>query len=285
MEGHRKIDRLVDTARVLEGGGFPVRRPFPTGELSVFDPFLLIDELGPIDWEPGQAIGAPAHPHRGFETVTYLLEGRTAHRDSTGNSGDLSAGDVQWMTAGRGIVHEELPHPVFKREGGRMHGFQIWVNLPSSHKMMAPRYQEVPGCGLPTATSEDGLVSVKVIAGASMGVAAKIDTVTPIQLLHVMLDPGGRLEQEISQDHSALVYPFKGSLFVGGEHCREGQAALLGAGNRVLIEARKTRGEALVLSGQPLGEPVARYGPFVMNTEQELRQAFLDYQLGRMGQL
>ena len=178
----RSVVEIVPTHIVREGGGFKVRRPFRMGR--VLSPFLLIDEMGPVDYGPGEAVGAPWHPHRGFETVTYLLDGRMRHEDSAGNSGELNPGDVQWMTAGRGIIHCEEPHEDFLKTGGRTHGFQIWVNLPAEHKMMAPRYQEVPASESPTV--EENGVSARIIAGECMGVSSSIDTKT-VSYTHLTL--------------------------------------------------------------------------------------------------
>ncbi|HEU0092969.1 MAG TPA: pirin family protein, partial [Vicinamibacteria bacterium] len=176
----RKVERVITAHRQLEGGGFVVRRPFPTGALALVDPFLLLDEMGPAAYGPGEAKGAPDHPHRGFETVTYMLEGQFEHEDSAGNKGAIAAGDVQWMTAGSGVVHSEMPSGDIRRRGGRIHGFQVWVNLPARDKMMRPRYQEVPGARIPHAATEDGRAEVRVIAGEALGVRAVIDTRTPI---------------------------------------------------------------------------------------------------------
>ena len=169
----RTVAGVVNSIETLEGGGFLVRRPFPKASFSDFDPFLLLDEMGPMDVAPGEAKGAPDHPHRGFETVTYLLSGEMEHKDSRGHAGRLSSGDVQWMTAGAGVVHSEMPSREFMRTGGRMHGFQLWVNLPQRDKMTKPRYQEIPGAQIPKATSADGLVTVGVIAGKAMGEASR----------------------------------------------------------------------------------------------------------------
>nr|AIF02258.1 Pirin domain-containing protein [uncultured marine group II/III euryarchaeote KM3_155_G07] len=297
----RAIDSIVPTHRLLEGGGFPVRRPAALGRLT--DPFLLLDEMGPVDWPPGEAIGAPAHPHRGFETVTYMLEGRMCHEDSGGNSGVLGPGDVQWMTAGRGVVHSELPHPEFLESGGVMHGFQIWVNLPAEKKMMEPRYQDVPADEIPVAESDDGRVRAVVVAGECLGVRAVIDTVIPITYLHVSILPGGSLTQELDSALNGLVFCFGGALKIGcavngteneeaneggdgeidGEMVEDGEMAILSKGDEVTFSVPKDAeegAELLLLAGQPLDEPVARYGPFVMNTEAEIRQAFIDYQSG-----
>jgi redox-sensitive bicupin YhaK (pirin superfamily) len=283
----RTLDRIVPTHTLLEGGGFPVRRPAALGR-SV-DPFLLIDEMGPVDWPPGQAIGAPAHPHRGFETVTYLLEGRMCHGDNAGHSGEIGPGDVQWMTAGRGVVHEELPHPEFKENGGVMHGFQIWVNLPAKAKMMQPRYQEIPGSEIPNVTSEDGLVLARVIAGECLGAAAKIDTVIPIDYIHFTIQPGGELVQPVKRGMNAMIYCFGGALKIGEsdsvETVQDGQLGLLTEGDSVrisVVENATENAEFLLLSGVPIDEPIARYGPFVMNTDAEIQQAFEDYHAGKI---
>ncbi len=214
----RPVLDVVDSVRTLEGGGFPVRRPFPTQRLMQVDPFLLLDHLGPVTWGPGQGIGAPDHPHRGFETVTYLLSGGFQHKDSAGHAGKLSPGDVQWMTAGSGVVHSELPSDEFMRDGGVMHGFQIWVNLPARDKMMPPRYQEIPAARIPQATSAEGKVTVRVIAGTALGVSALIETRTPIHFLHFTIHPGGELAQPVPAGDNALVYLISGQAQVGHEH-------------------------------------------------------------------
>ena len=286
----RSVARLVDSERTLEGGGFPVRRPFPTRELMQVDPFLLLDHLGPVRWGPGAGIGAPDHPHRGFETVTYLLSGEMQHKDSAGHAGRLTPGDVQWMTAGAGVVHSELPSDAFMRDGGVMHGFQIWVNLPARDKMIRPRYQEIPAARIPRAASSDGKVEVRVIAGQAMGVSAVIETRTPIVFLHYSLAPGGAARQEIPSEYRALVYLVSGDARVGAPArlVREGQMALLGSGDTLSLAVdpgSAATAELLVLGGVPLNEPVARYGPFVMNTRDEIMQAMRDFQEGRMGRI
>ena len=286
----RPVVSVVDSVRTLEGGGFPVRRPFPTKELMQVDPFLLLDHLGPVTWGPGEGIGAPDHPHRGFETVTYLLSGGFQHKDSAGHAGKLTPGDVQWMTAGSGVVHSELPSDEFMHDGGVMHGFQIWVNLPARDKMMKPRYQEIPKTGVPEALSADGKVKVRVIAGAALGKSAVIETRTPIYFLHFTIQPGGKVEQEIPAGYNALIYLISGELRAGAEqkHVHEGQMVRLGDGAAVSLAVAEDAGspaDLLLLAGQPLNEPVARYGPFVMNTREEIEQAFRDYQSGNMGKI
>jgi hypothetical protein len=275
---------MVQAHRQTEGGGFVVRRPFPTAGLRHADPFLLLDEMGPVDYAPGEAIGAPDHPHRGFETVTYVLDGEMEHEDSAGHRGKLASGDVQWMTAGRGIVHAEMPSRAFQDHGGRMHGFQIWVNLPKRDKMMAPRYQEISRDKIPEGTSADGLAKVKVVAGEALGAKAVIETRTPISYLHFTLQPGAKVDVPLPRDHAAYAYVFKGDAIVSGKDVREGQLAMLGEGDSLELAASEDA-QLLVLSGVPLQEPVVQYGPFVMNTENEIRQAIIDYQSGRLGEI
>jgi redox-sensitive bicupin YhaK (pirin superfamily) len=282
----RPVARVVDALSTLEGGGFPVRRPFPVAGFSHFDPFLLIDHLGPVTWKPGAALGAPDHPHRGFETVTYVIQGENEHRDSFGNSDILRPGDVQWMTAGGGVIHSEMPTPDFHKAGGVQQGFQIWVNLPAIDKMMTPRYQTLRADQIPVAKSTDGKVTARIIAGESMGSSARIDTRVPIQMLHFTIAPGGKLDQSVPVEQRGLVYVFKGTAQVGSSSVKEGQAALLGAGDTITLGVSDTATESaeiLLLSGKPIDEPVARYGPFVMNTRAEIEQAVVDYQSGRFG--
>ncbi|MEK7206984.1 MAG: pirin family protein [Pseudomonadota bacterium] len=286
----RSVLSVINSQSTLEGGGFPVRRPFPTTQRLQVDPFLLLDHLGPVTWGPGEGIGAPDHPHRGFETVTYLLSGEMQHKDSAGNAGTLRPSDVQWMTAGAGVVHSELPSADFMQNGGVMHGFQIWVNLPARDKMIRPRYQDIPATSIPEAVSADGRTKVRVIAGTAMGKSAVIDTRTPILYLHYTLQPGGAAAQEIPAGYNALVYLIAGEVLVGAERraVREGQMAQLteGEGVSLAVDAQAmTPANLLLLAGQPLNEPVARYGPFVMNTDEEIRQAVRDYQQGRMGKI
>jgi redox-sensitive bicupin YhaK (pirin superfamily) len=284
----RRVGRVVQAQSTIEGGGFPVRRPFPVAGFSHFDPFLLIDHLGPVTWGPGKALGAPDHPHRGFETVTYVLAGENEHRDSFGNADILRPGDVQWMTAGGGVIHSEMPTERFHREGGVQEGFQIWVNLPAADKMMRPRYQTLRATEIPIARSADGLVEVRVIAGTSLGQSARIDTRVPIQMLHFTIAPGGSLTQEVPVEQTALLYVFRGKAHVGsdGREVAEGQAALLGPGDSVALTVDSDAtvpAQILLLSGKPIKEPVARYGPFVMNTPDQIEAAFRDYQEGRFG--
>ena len=287
MMSYRTVERIVDSFTTHEGAGFLVHRPFPTHELSMIDPFLLLDEMGPFDAAPGKAKGAPDHPHRGFETVTYMLDGVMEHRDSAGRFGRIEAGDVQWMTAGAGVVHSEMPGAEILRDGGRMHGFQLWVNLPRSDKMISPRYQEIPTEQIPTVSSDDGKVTVRVIAGEAMGASAVIDTRTPIIYLHYLLEPGGRVEQPIKRDYNAFLYVYHGAVRVTDTAASNGQAIIFADdGDVVLFEnAGEAPAGALLIAGVPLKEPVARYGPFVMNYKAEILEAIEDFQSGRMGKI
>jgi redox-sensitive bicupin YhaK (pirin superfamily) len=288
--GIRLVDRVVEGIATLEGEGFLVHRPFPSRDLPQFDPFLLLDEMGPMDLGPGEAKGAPDHPHRGFETVTYMLSGSFEHKDSHGHSGKLSPGDVQWMTAGGGVIHSEQPSAEFRRQGGLLHGVQLWVNLPRKDKMMRPRYQEIPAPLIPTARSADGRVSVRVLAGEALGAKAVIDTRIPILYLHFEIQPGASIEQAVPRSYNVLAYVLSGVGRFGGQAesliARGHMVQLASGGDTVLLEAPSGMSEplsVLLIGGQPIHEPVVRYGPFVMNTKEEISQAIEDYQSGRMG--
>jgi redox-sensitive bicupin YhaK (pirin superfamily) len=287
MSNVREVARLSVGHRQLEGGGFVVRRPLPTQNLELVDPFLLIDEMGPVTYGPGEAVGAPDHPHRGFETVTYSLDGEFEHEDSAGHRGELRAGDVQWMTAGAGIIHSEMPSKRIREEGGRVHGFQVWINLPARLKMTRPRYQEVPAARIPEATTADGRARVRIVAGEALGARAVIDTHTPVVYQDWSLADGADVNVAIPADHNAMVYVFEGSALVGdkGREIRDGQLAVLGPGDAVRLRGTAGGGRLLLLAGVPHGEPVAHYGPFVMNTQQEVIQAVRDFQSGKMGEI
>jgi hypothetical protein len=291
-ESVREISRIVTAHKQREGGGFIVRRPFPSYGLTVVDPFLLIDEMGPVDYAPGEAVGAPDHPHRGFETVTYVLEGEMEHEDSAGHRGSLRASDVQWMTAGAGIIHSEEPSRALREKGGRVHGFQIWINLPARLKMTRPRYQELAATKIPVAETADGRARVRVIAGEALGVRAAIDTHTPITYQDWTVAEGADLTLPLPREQHALIYLFEGNVRLGnddsepgGRLVTDGQMAILADGDAVRFRGVAGGGRFLLLSGVPLGEPVARYGPFVMNNEAEIVQAVQDYQSGRMGEI
>ena len=275
MSDSRSVSAIVPTRTVLEGGGFKVRRPAAMG--SLMSPFLLLDEMGPVDYAPGEAVGAPWHPHRGFETVTYLLSGEMEHEDSSGAKGVLTPGDVQWMTAGKGIIHSEMPTKRMLDEGGLMHGFQIWVNLPAKDKMMQPRYQDIESSLSPIA--EKNGVWARVVAGECLGVESNIDTVIPITYVHVKMDKNSVLDKILDSELNGMIYVFKGEISIQGKSVKDGSLALLSNGDNVQINASEDS-EYLILAGPEIDEPIARYGPFVMNTREEIIQAIDDYQNG-----
>jgi quercetin 2,3-dioxygenase len=288
---NRSVSRIIKGIPTLEGAGFLVHRPFPSDALSDFDPFLLLDEMGPMDVRSGEAKGAPDHPHRGFETVTYMLSGSFRHKDSQGHEGKLAPGDVQWMTAGRGVIHSEEPSTKFQQTGGRLHGAQLWVNLPQKDKMIRPHYQEIPAAQIPSAQTPDGRVTVRVLAGESLGARAVIETRTPIFYLDLSLTPGGEIVQPTPPDFNAFAYVIGGPVVFGRDtvHVERGNMVLFNSdGDEIRIYApqeNESPARVLLIGGRPLNEPIARYGPFVMNTAQEIQQAFEDYRSGRMGSI
>ncbi|MEP0969744.1 pirin family protein [Leptolyngbya sp. SLC-A1] len=247
--------------------------------------------MGPINLKPGQAKSAPDHPHRGFETVSYVLDGRLEHKDSAGHAGRLNPGDVQWMTAGAGVGHSEMPELRFTQTGGRLHGIQLWVNLPQRDKMMPPRYQEIPAAHIPVAQTEDMSVTVRVIAGEALGAKAVIQTRTPITYLHFTLQPGATIIQPVPLQYNAFVYVLEGSGLFGTEPVPgdNGQMVLFSQDGEDVVISNPADTQRplnlLLIAGVPLNEPVVRYGPFVMNTEAEIIQAINDYQEGRMGRI
>ena len=285
----RSVLKVINSTRTVEGGGFIVNRAFPSRFISEFDPFLLLDEMGPANYEPDEALGAPDHPHRGFETVTYMLEGKFQHKDSYGHSGKLGPGDVQWMTAASGVVHSEMPEEEFRQNGGRMHGFQLWVNLPRKDKMIKPHYQEIPGLKVPRGQSPDGKVTAKVIAGQALGVLAAIETKTPIIYVHFTLQPKSEIQQKVPAEYNAFAYVIKGEGLFGSDRkaARGGQMVVFSDGDVVSIrnESGDLPLDVLLIAGVPLNEPVVRYGPFVMNEPHEIDQAMEDYRSGKMGRI
>jgi len=282
----RKVSLVLPAQDFHEGGGFLVHRPFPVQGVMQVDPFLLIDELGPVDYAPGEAIGAPDHPHRGFETVTYMIDGEFQHADSAGHRGELHPGDVQWMTAGAGVVHAEMPSERVMREGGRQHGFQIWINLPKADKLVRPRYQDVRASQIPVWRSADGRAWARVIAGEAQGVQGAAQTRIPIGFVHYHLEPGARIEHAVENGHAAIVYLISGEARFGLERKHPARAAVVfdRSGDVIPVEnAGNEPLEFLMLTGKPIEEPMVRYGPFVMNTPDELEQAFTDFHAGKMG--
>ena len=284
----RNVSQVVAAHRQLEGAGFAVYRPFPSTSLEMLDQFLMLDEKEPTDYQPGEAKGAPDHPHRGFETVSYVLEGETEHMDSLGNQGVIRKGDVQWMTAGDGIIHSEMPSQKIRTDGGRVHGFQLWVNLPAIHKRATPRYQAITADQIPVVEG-DGWKAI-VIAGEVLGARGPAGTHTPICYSHITLTPTGSLELELPGDHQIGLYVFNGAGLFGAKQTRvqEHEMAVFEPGDgTVHLSAADpcSDTEILLMAGRPIGEPVARHGPFVMNTEAEVFQAMKDYEAGRMGKI
>jgi len=286
--------RTITTAPTgYEGEGFPVRRAFAGVDLTQLDPFVHMDQMGEVDYAPGEPKGTPWHPHRGFETVTYMIDGIFRHQDSNGGGGLITNGDTQWMTAGGGILHIEEPPEEVVLKGGLFHGFQLWVNLPGRLKMTNPRYQDIRAGQVKLLSSPDGGALLRVIAGEVGGHAGPGVTHTPITLVHATLSPGARLRLPWRADFNALAYVLAGSGTVGAEQrpIRMGQLAAFGPGEVVTVAADGRQDgpgaqlDVLLLGGQPIREPVAAYGPFVMNTRAELLQAFEDFQAGRLGSI
>ncbi len=274
----RPAARIVHGMPVSDGAGVKLNRLIGTPQLDEVDPFLMLDEFRSDD-AADYIAGFPEHPHRGFETVTYMLAGRMRHADNKGHEGRLDAGSVQWMTAGRGIVHSEMP----EQEDGLMWGFQLWVNLPAKDKMTAPRYQEIPASEIPTVSLAGG-VTIKVIAGEVAAVRGPINGIaTAPAMFDVALPAGGEAMLPVPANHAVFLYPFEGAITVAGSRERviHRQLAILGEGDAVRVAAVDGQARVLLVAGKPLNEPVARYGPFVMNTAQEIRQAAIDYQAGR----
>ena len=279
----RRIAQVVPAGHTFEGEGFGVFRPFPQAQLAMLDPFLLLDEMEPKDHAPNEAMGTSDHPHRGFETVTYVLEGEFEHGDSQGNHGIIRAGGVQWMTAGAGIVHREQPGESIRRDGGRTHGFQLWVNLPAADKMTAPAYQGFEPTDIPSSTV-DG-VTIRVIAGELSGLVGVANTHSPIVYAHVTIDEGAIFTADLPADSNVGLYLFGGRGAVGPSEqpVQTHDFVIFDREHGTISVTAIERVELLLLAGKPLNEPVARYGPFVMNTRQQLIDAFEDFQSGRMG--
>ena len=288
----RPVAAVAPAVHAVEGAGFEVWRPFPGRvDAQVADPFFLLDQLGPVDYAPNEAVGAPWHPHRGFETVTYVIDGVVAHHDSNGGGGVIGEGDTQWMTAGAGILHDEVPTETFVRNGGRTHGVQLWVNLPAALKFTPPRYQAIVGGELTLLTSADGGALIRLIAGDLDGHAGPGVTHTPITYAHVSLSPGAQVTVPWNPAFNAMAYVLGGHGYVGDERrpLDEHELAVFGPGDTVTIGAADTQTEdfanleVLLLGGLPIREPIAHYGPFLMNTREEVLEAIEDFNAGRMG--
>jgi hypothetical protein len=287
----RRVRGVSAAPSGLEGEGFPVRRAFAGVDLADLDPFVHMDQMGEVEYAPGEPKGTPWHPHRGFETVTYIIDGIFEHQDSNGGGGTITNGDTQWMTAGAGILHIERPPEHLVVSGGLFHGIQLWVNLPKAEKWAPPRYQDLRATEVSLLSSPDAAALVRVIAGEVAGHAGPGQTHTPMTMLHVSLAPGAALELPWRADFNALAYVLAGAGSAGVERVAvsTGQLVAFGPGEAIRLEASKGQEsrspelEVLLLGGRPIKEPVAWYGPFVMNTKAELLQAFEDYQAGKLG--
>jgi hypothetical protein len=273
----RQLEQVVRSSPTLEGAGVRLHRVFGYNEVPMFDPFLMLDDFGSDDPDDYMA-GFPWHPHRGIETVTYMLNGEVEHGDSMGNSGVIGSGDIQWMTAGSGIIHQEMP----RRAQGRMRGFQLWVNLPKHDKLMTPRYRDVKRSTIPEVQPAPG-VRVKVVSGSVAGVRGPVqDIVVAPEYLDISIRPGGEFRHAVPRDHRVFAYVVDGSgrFEDGGDGIGPGYAVLFGAGDEVAVAAGDSGVRLLLVSGRPLNEPVAWGGPIVMNTQDELDRAFDEYRQG-----
>src|SRR5215213_3527635 len=312
----RRVRSVTDAPSAFEGEGFPVRRAFAGVSLEDLDPFIHMDQMGEVEYAPGEPKGTPWHPHRGFETVTYMIDGVFEHNDSNGGGGTITNGDTQWMTAGAGILHIEKPPARLVASGGLFHGFKLWVNLPAAQKWSPPRYQDIRANQVALATTPDGGALVRVIAGSLPGpdgaeLTGPGSTYSPMTLVHATLSPGARLSLPWRSDYNALVYVMQGHGTVGAaaplrsgasraagaaagsepQSIRTGQLAVFGPGDALTVsaldvreqESRSPNLDILILGGRPIREPVAWMGPFVMNTREEVVQAVRDYQAGRLG--
>jgi quercetin 2,3-dioxygenase len=289
----RKVKSVTTAPKGLEGEGFPVRRAFAGAAMDDIDPFIHMDQMGEVDYGPGEPKGTSWHPHRGFETVTYIIDGTFEHRDSNGGGGRITDGDTQWMTAGAGILHIERPPEELVVSGGLFHGIQLWVNLPRANKWNAPRYQDIRGREAALLTTPDGGALLRVIAGDLDGHAGPGATFTPMTMVHATLSPSASARLPWRADFNALAYVLagRGRVGPGQTPVHTGQLVVFGPGDSLTLTAEGHQDlstpnfEALLLGGRPIGEPVVHYGPFVMNTREEIVQALEDYQAGRLGQI
>jgi quercetin 2,3-dioxygenase len=288
---NRSVQIVTNSIETVEGDGFVVHRSFPSRSIRNLDPFLLLDEMGPLVLLPQEEKGFPNHPHRGFVTVTYMLEGRFEHKDSQGNSGKLGPGDIQWMTAGSGLVHSEMPEEEFTKSGGTLHGFQLWINLRKNDKWLKPDYQDVPSTKIPIVNTPDGKVSIKVIAGNYLNTKAVISTLTPVLYLHFSLQPGGEVDCAVPENYNAFAYVISGNGLFGKDNVigkKKNLIVFKNDGNFTSIRVPKSAQsslDVLLIAGVPLNEPIVQYGPFVMNTQEEIDSTLEDYRNGRIGKI
>jgi len=283
----RKVTEIRDCMKTFEGDGIPVTRAFPVPGMRELDPFLLFDHFGPIHYEPGGATGVPAHPHCGFEAITYLLGGEVEHKDSWGGHAAIETGDIQWMTTGSGLIHSELVTEKFKKSGGIMQGLQIWVNLPKINKKVKPWYQHIKKNNIPI-YKENENIEIKVLVGNVKGIKSNVQTYSPVSILDVKFSIPEKIDLDIASEQMTIVYVIEGELQFSDQNkiASKGQMIYFDqSSDNINLISISENGSYLVLSGKPLDEPVSRYGPFVTNTEGEMKQAMLDYQNGKMGKL
>ena len=288
MEKIRKVLIIKNCEKTFEGDGVPVTRAFPVSERRENDPFLLFDHFGPINYDPGKATGVPAHPHCGFEAITYLLNGEIQHKDSWGGNASIKTGDIQWMTTGSGLIHSELATKEFKEKGGTIEGLQIWINLPKKNKKTKPSYQHINKNTIPIINLKNQLGTIKIIAGEIFEKKSIINTFSPVTIFDVQMIKEGSINLTVPQDQILMVYIIKGRL----EFEKNIQSAVERqmiyfdqSGDQVILNSITSEGSYLILAGKPLNEPISRYGPFVANTENEIKKAMEDYQGGKMGRL
>ena len=283
----RKVLEIKECMKTFEGDGIPVTRAFPVPGMRENDPFLLFDHFGPIHYEPGGATGVPAHPHCGFEAITYLLGGEVEHKDSWGGQAAIETGDIQWMTTGSGLIHSELVTDKFKKSGGIMQGLQIWVNLPKKDKQVKPWYQHIKKDDIPIIKENENL-EIKVLVGEVKGVKSTVQTYSPVSIFDVQFLSPGEIDLDILKDQMTMVYIIEGELQFSDDNkiASKGQMVYFDqSSDEINLTSISTNGSYLVLAGKPLNEPIVRYGPFVASTEGEMKQVMLDYQNGKMGQL
>ena len=283
----RKVLEIKECMKTFEGDGIPVTRAFPIPGMRECDPFLLFDHFGPIHYEPGGATGVPAHPHCGFEAITYLLGGEVEHKDSWGGQAAIETGDIQWMTTGSGLVHSELVTEKFKKSGGIMQGLQIWINLPKKNKKVKPWYQHIKKNDIPI-IKENGNLKIKVLVGEVKGTKSKVQTYSPVSIFDVQFSEPGKIKFDIAKDQMIMVYIIEGELQFSTENkiASNGQMVYFDqSSDEIHLTSISEKASYLVLVGKPLNEPVIRHGPFITNTEGEMKQAMLDYQNGKMGKL
>ncbi len=283
----KKILKILKCIQTYEGDGIPVTRAFPIPGVRESDPFLLFDHFGPINYEPGGATGVPAHPHCGFEAITYMLGGEVEHRDSWGGQAEIKAGDVQWMTTGSGLIHSELVTEKFKKSGGVMQGLQIWVNLPQKNKQVKPRYQHIKKNTIPAISINDN-IEIKVLAGEIRGVKSKVQTYSPVTIFDIQFSKPDMTQLKLDKELNLMIYIIDGQLQFAdfNKIANKGDMVFFDQSNDDLkLASISEKGSYLLLAGKPLNEPLARYGPFIANTESEVKQAMLDYQDGKMGTL